>query len=100
MAVRSTSPLPATGYLPQEPQAQELPQISVIVPMHDEEESVAPLYASLSACLERLGRSYEVIIIDSAPPQVRADRPFLFAIRERFSGAVLFVGLIREAPAI
>lgn len=64
MAVRSTSPLPATGYLPQEPQAQELPQISVIVPMHDEEESVAPLYASLSACLERLGRSYEVIIID------------------------------------
>ena len=36
-----------------------------------------------------------VIMIDSAPPQVRADRPFLFAIRERLSGTILFLGLIR-----
>ena len=41
-----------------------------------------------------------VIMIDSAPPQVRADRPFLFAIRERLSGTILFLGLIREAPQI
>ncbi len=39
-----------------------------------------------------------IVIIDSAPPQLRADRPFLFAIRERLSGAILFLGLIREAP--
>jgi serpin B len=30
--------------------------------------------------------------------QVRADRPFLLAIRERLSGTVLFAGLIVEAP--
>jgi serpin B len=30
--------------------------------------------------------------------QVRADRPFLLAIRERLSGTVLFAGLIMEAP--
>ena len=29
---------------------------------------------------------------------VRADRPFLIAIRERLSGTVLFAGLIVEAP--
>ena len=29
---------------------------------------------------------------------VRADRPFLLAIRERLSGTVLFVGLIVQAP--
>jgi len=32
----------------------------------------------------------------SAPPQFRADRPFVFAIRERFSGAILFVGKITD----
>jgi serpin B len=30
--------------------------------------------------------------------QVRADRPFFIAIRERLSGTVLFAGLIVEAP--
>ncbi|MCE2422579.1 MAG: hypothetical protein J4G03_04640, partial [Gemmatimonadetes bacterium] len=35
-----------------------------------------------------------VVITVSAPPQVRADRPFLFFIRERLSGAILFAGKI------
>lgn len=34
----------------------------------------------------------------SAPPAITADRPFLFAIRERLSGTILFVGTIVEAP--
>jgi serine protease inhibitor len=36
----------------------------------------------------------------SMPPQVRADRPFLLAIRERLSGTILFVGLIVEPPRL
>lgn len=32
------------------------------------------------------------------PPELRADRPFLLAIRERLSGTVLFAGLIVQAP--
>ncbi len=32
----------------------------------------------------------------SAPPMFVADRPFLFAIRERLSGTVLFVGMVRD----
>ncbi|TVR64249.1 MAG: serpin family protein [Gemmatimonadales bacterium] len=35
----------------------------------------------------------------SMPPEIRADRPFLLAIRERLTGSILFVGAIREAPA-
>jgi serpin B len=35
----------------------------------------------------------------SMPPQFRFDRPFLFAIRERLSGAVLFVGVIGDPTA-
>ena len=32
----------------------------------------------------------------SAPPSFRADRPFVFAIRERLSGTLLFVGKVAE----
>jgi serine protease inhibitor len=35
----------------------------------------------------------------SAPSPVRVDRPFIFAIRERFSGTILFLGKIAKLPA-
>lgn len=35
----------------------------------------------------------------SAPPAVRADRPFVFAIRERLSGTILFVGTVTDPTA-
>ena len=34
--------------------------------------------------------------LTSLPPSFRVDRPFVFAIRERLSGAVLFVGKVAE----
>ena len=34
--------------------------------------------------------------VDSAPAEVRFDRPFLFAIRERHSGTMLFVGRVAD----
>lgn len=34
--------------------------------------------------------------VDSAPPTFRFDRPFLFAIRERLSGTILFIGVIGD----
>jgi serpin B len=37
--------------------------------------------------------------VTSLPPMVRADRPFLFAIRERFSGTVLFIGAVENPIA-
>ncbi|MEX2284729.1 MAG: serpin family protein [Gemmatimonadota bacterium] len=36
------------------------------------------------------------IAIDSAPPQITLDRPFLYAIRERESGAILFIGRVGD----
>ncbi|MGD2154910.1 MAG: serpin family protein [Gemmatimonadales bacterium] len=37
-----------------------------------------------------------VAMIDSAPPSFWVNRPFLFAIREMYSGTVLFLGLVME----
>jgi serpin B len=37
--------------------------------------------------------------VTSMPLMFRADRPFLFAIRERLSGAVLFTGVVRDPTA-
>jgi serpin B len=39
------------------------------------------------------------VSVTSAPPSIRADRPFLFAIRERLSGTILFVGAIVDPPS-
>jgi serpin B len=32
----------------------------------------------------------------SSPPSFEADSPFLFAIRERFSGTILFIGQVLD----
>ena len=39
-----------------------------------------------------------VSIVESAVPVVRADRPFLFFIRERLSGTILFAGKLANPP--
>lgn len=40
------------------------PRLSVVVPLFDEEESFPAFWKSLSAALERLGRPYEVVLVD------------------------------------
>lgn len=39
-----------------------------------------------------------VAMATSMPPEFRADRPFLFAIRERLTGTILFVGRFARPP--
>jgi glycosyltransferase involved in cell wall biosynthesis len=39
-------------------------ELSVVVPVYDEEQNVEPLYRALTATLRRLDRSYEIIAVD------------------------------------
>lgn len=38
--------------------------LSIVVPVYNEEESVRPLYDALTAALERIGQSYEIVFVD------------------------------------
>jgi glycosyltransferase involved in cell wall biosynthesis len=38
--------------------------VSVVVPAYNEEQSLRPLYDALTAALERLGQSYEIVFVD------------------------------------
>ncbi len=41
-----------------------IPQLSVVIPVFNERESLRPLHEKLKLSLDRLGRSYEVLFID------------------------------------
>ncbi|MEP6593614.1 MAG: glycosyltransferase, partial [Acidobacteriota bacterium] len=41
-----------------------LPQISIVIPMRNESQSVAELYRELTTVLEGFGRPYELLVID------------------------------------
>jgi glycosyltransferase involved in cell wall biosynthesis len=46
-----------------EPMNDEI-ELSIVIPLFNEEESVEPLYAQLKEALEPLEQSYEIIIVD------------------------------------
>jgi len=39
-------------------------EISVVVPMHDEEDNVVPLYDAISTALDAMGAPYEIVVVD------------------------------------
>ncbi|WP_245848227.1 glycosyltransferase family 2 protein [Actibacterium ureilyticum] len=40
------------------------PEISVIVPVYNEEDSVGPMYRAITGALDPIGRSYEMLFVD------------------------------------
>ena len=52
------------GSLRVEPTREPAPELSVVVALFNEDESVGPLYAALSAVLEGVGLSYELVFVD------------------------------------
>jgi len=52
------------------------PELSIVIPVYNESENIAPLYQEVTAALAELGRAYEVIVVDdgSADPRWRVIR--------------------------
>ena len=46
--------------------------LSVVIPIHNEERAILPLYDRLTAVLGKLGQRYEIIFVDDAS----SDRSF------------------------
>ena len=49
---------------PQDSQSQDAVELSVIVPVFNEEESVAPLYEAIVAALDPTGLHFEILLVD------------------------------------
>ena len=45
-------------------QSRGVLDLSIVVPVHDEEDNVKPLYEALTRALRKLGRTYEIIVVD------------------------------------
>jgi undecaprenyl-phosphate 4-deoxy-4-formamido-L-arabinose transferase len=52
------------GFSQQDKGGRSGPAVSLVIPVHDEEANLDPLYERLERVLEELGRSYEVIFVD------------------------------------
>ena len=62
MTERETSTQP--GPMPAAARAGDQPDLSVVVPIYNEFENVAPLHSALSWALKDLGRTYEIVFVD------------------------------------
>ena len=51
----------------------ERPAVSVVVPAHNEEQNLLPLFDRLVVTLEALGRTFEVVIVDDASTDASVD---------------------------
>ncbi|MBA0087379.1 MAG: glycosyltransferase, partial [Acidobacteria bacterium Pan2503] len=40
--------------------------LSIVIPVHNEEHSLLPLYDRLTLVLEELGKRYEILFVDDA----------------------------------
>ena|SRR5436190_411563 len=49
-------------------------KVSIVIPAHNEAESIAPTVRAITAALDTAGRDYEVVVVDDASTDGTADR--------------------------
>ncbi len=69
----STAPLSAAEDRP-EPNADAVPEVTVLVPVLDEEASVVELTERVTAVLDGFGRSFELVFVDDGSQDATAER--------------------------
>jgi glycosyltransferase involved in cell wall biosynthesis len=66
------------------------PDLSVVVPVYNERENVAPLHESLAWALDRLGRSYEIVFVDDGSRDGSRDVLRMIAAQDPHVRLVMF----------
>ncbi|MBN1481271.1 glycosyltransferase family 2 protein [candidate division KSB1 bacterium] len=78
----------------------EKPDISVVVPFYNEEESIERLWVKLRASLQELGRSYEVIFIDDGSSDNTREIMRNLAVQDKNLRAILFRANFGQSAAM
>lgn len=65
-------------------------ELSVIIPIYDEQENIQPLYEQLTEALQALGRSYEVVFVDDGSRDLSSERLRAIAVSDKNVTVVQF----------
>jgi glycosyltransferase involved in cell wall biosynthesis len=88
-----------------------MPELSIVIPVHNEVESLDPLLAELRAALARVGRSHEIVLVDDGSTdgsterivgEARRDPRVVAVVLERRAGqsGALAAGFARAAGEV
>jgi glycosyltransferase involved in cell wall biosynthesis len=66
------------------------PELSIFLPVYNEEENLSPLHAKLTGALDDLGRSYEILYIDDGSTDQSLARLREFAMRDERVRVIAF----------
>lgn len=82
--MKASSPQQLAGVLPTAGAAgnPNRPELSLVVPVQDEEDNVRPLYQELTQSLGTLGRNYEIIVVDDGSDDDTYNRLVAIASRD------------------
>jgi glycosyltransferase involved in cell wall biosynthesis len=76
------------------------PELSIVIPAYNEAESLDPLLAELRVALERVGRTYEIVLVDDGSRDGTAERIALEARRDARVRAVLLAENAGQSAAL
>jgi glycosyltransferase involved in cell wall biosynthesis len=100
LAIPPDAAFAATGALPGAPASRPAPEISVVIPAYNERENLVPLFDELREALARVGRSYEIVLVDDGSRDGTGE----WAVREQARDprvvAVLLAGNHGQSAAI
>lgn len=77
-----------------------LPELSVVVPVHNEEGNVRPLFAAVCAALEPLGRPFEVVLVDDGSSDATGELLDGLAVQDRRLRPLHLDGNFGQAAAL
>ena len=76
------------------------PELSVIVPLYNEEESVGPLHEAIVGALDPLGREYEILFVDDGSRDATFRKASELAMKDRRLRVIKFRRNYGQTPAM